>query len=78
MLPRAEHICEGRWGSIVPKPIILEEDRPIYPQIAEQLREEISYGIMKVGSDFPSDKQLTEIYEIARGTAQQVRSVLER
>jgi len=39
MLPRAEHICEGRWGSIVPKPIILEEDRPIYPQIAEQLVE---------------------------------------
>ena len=62
----------------MPKPIILEEDHPIYLQIAEQLRGEISDGIMKVGSDFPSDKQLTEIYEIARGTAQQVRSVLER
>ncbi len=47
-----------------------------YPQIAEQIINEIKYGNYRVGSEFPNLDDMAKIYKISRATAFRALSIL--
>jgi DNA-binding GntR family transcriptional regulator len=59
-------------------PIEFSDERPIYRQIADQLRNLIDQGIPASGEPFPTEAQMVVVYGTARGTVRQARSVLEQ
>jgi DNA-binding GntR family transcriptional regulator len=61
----------------MPRRIEFKKGIPIYVQIAEQLRNEISDGSLPVGKPFPSEEEMKRTFGVARGTVRQARSVLK-
>jgi DNA-binding GntR family transcriptional regulator len=51
---------------------------PIYHQISGALRARIIEGALKVGDKLPSEKQLSDEYEVSRITLRQALAILER
>lgn len=51
---------------------------PIYHQISGALRTRITEGFLKVGDKLPSEKQLSDEYEVSRITLRQALAILER
>jgi GntR family transcriptional regulator len=51
-------------------------DRPAYQQIADRLRADIQSGALESGSQVPSERELMDQYEAARGTVRQSLAVL--
>lgn len=58
-------------------PIEFSEERPVYRQIAEQIRELIREGHLVPGERIPSELEMVEVYGCARGTVRQARALLE-
>lgn len=52
-------------------------DRPVFQQIADQLREEIARGGLGVGERLPSEAELMKLYGVARMTVRQALGVLK-
>lgn len=52
-------------------------DRPVFQQIADQLREEIARGGLSVGERLPSEAELMKLYGVARMTVRQALGVLK-
>jgi GntR family transcriptional regulator len=55
-----------------------KDERPVYRQIAEQIRELIRGKYLTPGERIPSEVQMTEVYGCARGTVRDARALLER
>jgi DNA-binding FadR family transcriptional regulator len=53
-----------------------QADRPVYKQIADQLRAAIATGVLGPGEQVPSEHDLVSEYGVARGTARQAIMVL--
>jgi GntR family transcriptional regulator len=53
-----------------------QADRPVYKQIADQLRAAIATGALQPGEQVPSEHELVEAYGVARGTARQAIMLL--
>jgi GntR family transcriptional regulator len=51
-------------------------DRPVYKQIADQLRAAIATGVLGPGEQLPSEHELVAEYGVARGTARQAIMLL--
>lgn len=51
-------------------------DRPVYRQIADHLRRDIESGAIAPGAPLPSEAELCERYDSARGTIRQAVSLL--
>lgn len=51
-------------------------DRPAYRQIADHLRSDIERGVIAAGSPLPSESELCDRYNAARGTVRQAISLL--
>lgn len=58
-------------------PIDPASDRPVFRQIADALRGQILTGRYGEGAQLPSERDLTEQYAVARGTARQALAVLK-
>jgi GntR family transcriptional regulator len=52
-------------------------DRPVYKQIADQLRNAILQGELREGGQLPSESQLQEQYSVTRMTARNALQVLQ-
>lgn len=52
-------------------------DRPVYQQIADELREGILEGTFAAGSPLPSERELMDKYDASRGTVRQSVAVLK-
>ena len=52
-------------------------DRPAYRQIADHLRSDIERGVIAAGSPLPSESELCDRYNAARGTVRQAISLLK-
>ena len=59
-------------------PIEFSDERPIYRQIADQLRDLIEQGVLAPGEPIPTEAHMVEVYGTARGTIRQARSLLEQ
>jgi GntR family transcriptional regulator len=59
-------------------PIQFSDDRSIYRQIADQIRGLIREGDLAPGERIPSEGEMVAVYECARGTVRQARTLLER
>src|SRR5690349_20748407 len=57
--------------------IDLHSDRPVYKQIADQLRDAIEGGQLGPGDRLPSEAHLMQHYGVARATARQATGVLQ-
>ena len=55
----------------MPRLIDPTSDRPLYRQIADQLRTAIREGRYAEGTPLPSETQLAEMYDVTRMTARQ-------
>jgi DNA-binding transcriptional MocR family regulator len=53
-----------------------QADRPVYKQIADQLRAAIATGVLGPGEQVPSEHDLVAEYGVARGTARQAIMLL--
>jgi GntR family transcriptional regulator len=53
-----------------------QADRPVYKQIADQLRAAIMTGVLGPGEQVPSEHELVSEYGVARGTARQAIMLL--
>jgi len=53
-----------------------QADRPVYKQIADQLRAAIATGVLGPGEQVPSEHELVAEYGVARGTARQAIMLL--
>ena len=58
-------------------PIDPSSDRPVYKQIADQLRAAIESGELIPGDLLPSERDLCEVFETARGTVRQAVTLLK-
>jgi DNA-binding GntR family transcriptional regulator len=58
-------------------PIQFSLERPVYRQIADQIRGLIRDGSLAPGSPIPSELEMMKVYGCARGTIRQARNVLE-
>lgn len=54
-----------------------DDERPVYRQIAEQIRELIREGHLVPGDRIPSEVEMVNVYRCARGTVRQARALLE-
>ena len=61
----------------MPELIDPTSDRPIYRQIADQLRDAIRAGRYREGDQLPSETALAETYKVTRTTARQAIEVLK-
>jgi GntR family transcriptional regulator len=61
----------------VSSPIDRGTDRPIYRQIAEDLRRQILSGELPPGAKLPTENELVEKYQVARLTTRQAIDVLK-
>jgi GntR family transcriptional regulator len=52
-------------------------DRPVFKQIADELRDQIASGVWAPGERIPSESQLIERYGVARMTVRQALSALK-
>jgi DNA-binding GntR family transcriptional regulator len=61
------------------RPIDFDKDeRAVYRQIADQIRELIRVGHFKPGKPIPPEVEMMKVYGCARGTVRQARALLER
>jgi GntR family transcriptional regulator len=58
------------------KPVDPTSDRPVYKQIADQLRAAIEAGELPPGQRLPSEAELMGRYDVAQGTVRQALSLL--
>ena len=58
-------------------PIDSRSDRPVYQQIADELRNRISRGIYAPGAQLPSEAELVQEFNVTRITARRGLAVLE-
>ena len=61
----------------MPRLIDPKSDRPLYRQIADQLRTAIREGRYAEGTPLPSETQLAEMYDVTRMTARQAVDLLK-
>ena len=61
----------------MPRLIDPTSDRPLYRQIADQLRTAIREGRYAEGTPLPSETQLAEMYDVTRMTARQAVDLLK-
>lgn len=57
-------------------PIDRTSDRPVYQQIADELRDDIDEGRLAEGAKLPSERDLAEQYDTSRVTVRQAIAVL--
>ncbi len=57
-------------------PIDKTEDRPAYQQIADELREQIYSGVLPENAKLPSERELSDEYDVARVTIRNAIAVL--
>jgi len=50
--------------------------RPVYQQIADQLRSAITSGVLEAGAQLPSEHELVAEHGVSRGTARQAIMLL--
>lgn len=53
-------------------------DKPLYQQIASDLKEQISSGILALDSQVPTEKELSDTYKVSRITSKRALSELEQ
>lgn len=58
------------------QPVDPTSDRPVYKQIADQLRAAIEAGTLPPGERLPSEADLMSRYDVAQGTVRQAMSLL--
>src|SRR5918912_813495 len=58
------------------RPVDPTSDRPVYKQIADQLRAAIESGELAPGARLPSEAELMSRYDVAQGTVRQALSLL--
>jgi GntR family transcriptional regulator len=59
-------------------PIDQQSDRPVYQQIADDLRERIRQGVYSPGSKLPSETELVDEFNVTRVTVRRGLAVLEQ
>ena len=58
-------------------PIDTRSDRPVYQQIADELRTRIHRGVYPPGSQLPSESDLVAEFDVTRITVRRALAVLE-
>ena len=61
----------------MPASVDATSDRPVFRQIADQLRDDIQTGHLAEGAQLPSERDLMENYGTARGTVRQAVALLK-
>lgn len=59
-------------------PIDARDSRPIYEQIADQIKEQVMKGILKPGDQLPSVRQLASMLTVNANTVMKAYTELER
>ena len=64
--------------SISPTPLSADSSTPLYLQLSEALRHEISSGMRPAGSQLPTESALCELYHVSRVTVRKALECLEK
>ncbi|MFV2172378.1 GntR family transcriptional regulator [Actinomadura sp. LOL_016] len=57
-------------------PVDPAADRPVVKQVADRLRRQIRDGVLQPGQSLPGEYQLTERYDVGRGTIREALTLL--